>query len=78
MAEPIKISYIVFALESLGDLLETHALLKEKGSRPFRCINYGVTTSMYFRDPDNNQVELQISVLRFKAGAKAAELVRMV
>jgi catechol-2,3-dioxygenase len=52
--------HIAFTLESLGDLLDTYARLKEEGIRPFWCINHGVTTSMYFRDPDNNQVELLI------------------
>jgi catechol-2,3-dioxygenase len=52
--------HIAFTLESLGDLLETYARLKEEGIGPFWCINHGVTTSMYFRDPDNNQVELLI------------------
>ena len=100
--------HIAFTLASLGDLLETYARLKGKGIVPFWCINHGVTTSMYYRDPDNNQVELQIDnfpvarecqafmkseafaknpvgieydpddfVARFKAGAKAEELIRM-
>jgi len=52
--------HIAFTLKDLGDLLETYARLKDEGIRPFWCINHGVTTSMYFRDPDNNQVELLI------------------
>ena len=52
--------HIAFALAGLGDLLETYARLRDQGIRPFWCINHGVTTSMYFRDPDNNQVELLI------------------
>ncbi len=52
--------HIAFTLESIGDLLETYARLKDKGIRPFWCVNHGVTTSMYFRDPDNNQVELLV------------------
>jgi len=52
--------HIAFTLADLGDLLETYARLKEKGIHPFWCVDHGVTTSMYFRDPDNNQVELQV------------------
>ena len=52
--------HIAFTLANLSDLLETYSRLKAKGIVPFWCINHGVTTSMYFRDPDNNQVELQI------------------
>ena len=28
--------------------------------RAYKLINHGPTTSLYFRDPDGNQVELQI------------------
>ena len=52
--------HIAFTMHSLGELLDAYSRLKEKGIRPYWCINHGVTTSMYFRDPDNNQVELLI------------------
>ena len=52
--------HMAFTFANLGDLLDTFSRLKEIGIRPFWCINHGPTTSMYFRDPDNNQVELQI------------------
>ena len=32
--------------------------LKDQGIRPHRCVNHGMTTSMYYYDPDHNQVEL--------------------
>ena len=44
----------------LGDLLATYLRLKAHGILPHWPINHGVTTSMYYRDPDNNRVELQI------------------
>jgi hypothetical protein len=34
--------------------------LKAAGKLPHWPISHGVTTSMYYRDPDNNRVELQI------------------
>ncbi len=52
--------HIAFTFKSLGELLDTYARLKEEGIRPYWCINHGPTTSMYYRDPDNNQVELLI------------------
>ena len=30
------------------------------GDPPHRCVNHGVTTSMYYYDPDRNQVELLV------------------
>ena len=41
---------------------ETSARLKAEGIEPFWCINHGITLSMYYRDPDGNQVELQVDV----------------
>ena len=32
----------------------------DQGIRPFFCVNHGPTTSMYYRDPDGNRIELQI------------------
>ena len=52
--------HMAFTFGSLADLVETYTRLKQAGIRPYWCINHGPTTSMYFRDPDNNQVELQI------------------
>ena len=51
---------MAFTFKSLGELLNTYSRLKEIGIRPYWCINHGPTTSMYYRDPDNNQVELLI------------------
>jgi hypothetical protein len=41
-------------------LLSTYRRLKAAGKLPHWPISHGVTTSMYYRDPDNNRVELQI------------------
>ena len=42
------------------ELTENYLRLKEIGINPHRCVNHGVTTSMYYHDPDNNQVELLV------------------
>lgn len=34
--------------------------LRGLGIAPYWCINHGPTTSLYYRDPDANQVELQV------------------
>ncbi|MFC3052162.1 VOC family protein [Kordiimonas pumila] len=54
--------HVSFAYNTLGDLLATYLRLKEAGIVPFWCINHGPTISMYFRDPDQNKVELQYDV----------------
>jgi len=44
----------------LGDLLSTYVRLREEGILPERTINHGMTTSMYYKDPDGNRIELQV------------------
>ena len=52
--------HMAFTFKSLEELLDTYTRLKVSGIRPYWCINHGPTTSMYYHDPDNNQVELLI------------------
>ncbi len=54
------VHHVAFTFGSLGDLLGNYVRLKGLGIVPYWCINHGPTTSMYYRDPDGNQVELQI------------------
>lgn len=56
----VGVDHVAFTYASLGDLLFTHRRLRARGVEPYWCINHGPTTSMYYRDPDGNQVELQI------------------
>ena len=51
--------HVAFTHASLGDLLYTYERLKAEGIVPFWCINHGMTTSMYYKDPDGNRVEFQ-------------------
>jgi catechol-2,3-dioxygenase len=52
--------HAAYTFASIDDLLERYVLLREAGIRPAVCIAHGVTTSMYYRDPDANMVEMQI------------------
>lgn len=52
--------HVAYSYRDLGELLATYRRLKAHGILPHWPINHGVTTSMYYRDPDNNRVELQI------------------
>src|SRR6185436_7898005 len=54
------LEHVAFTYESLGDLLDTYERLKGLAITPYWTINHGPTTSLYYRDPDGNQVELQI------------------
>ena len=52
--------HVAFTYADLGDLLYTFARLKRGGIEPYWCINHGPTTSLYYKDPDGNRVELQV------------------
>ena len=52
--------HVAFTYENLGDLAHTYERLKGEGILPEFCINHGPTTSMYYFDPDKNQIELQV------------------
>lgn len=59
-SEPPGLHHVAFTYDSMGEFLDNYVRLKGRGIEPFRCINHGPTTSMYYRDPDGNRVELQI------------------
>jgi catechol 2,3-dioxygenase-like lactoylglutathione lyase family enzyme len=52
--------HVAFTFGSMKDLLDGYVRLRDLGIRPFFCVNHGPTTSMYYRDPDGNRIELQI------------------
>ena len=56
----IGLHHIAHAYASLEDLLLTYAPLKTVGITPWMSVNPGITTSMYYHDPDGHSVELQI------------------
>jgi len=52
--------HVAFTFGSMGEFLDNYARLRDAGIRPFFCVNHGPTTSMYYKDPDGNRIELQI------------------
>ena len=56
----VGLDHLAYTYSSLGDLVATYERLKAVGITPAVTINHGPTTSMYYRDPDGNKVELQI------------------
>lgn len=54
------VHHIAFTFASLADLLGNFEKLRDRGVTPVWCTNHGPTTSMYYADPDDNQVEFQV------------------
>jgi catechol 2,3-dioxygenase-like lactoylglutathione lyase family enzyme len=59
-SEQPGLHHVAFTFGSMAEFLDTYVGLRDQGIRPFYCVNHGPTTSMYYRDPDGNRVELQI------------------
>jgi catechol 2,3-dioxygenase-like lactoylglutathione lyase family enzyme len=56
----VGLSHTAFTFDDLEQLLEKYERLSLAGIQPHLPVQHGVTTSMYYRDPDGNLVELQI------------------
>jgi catechol-2,3-dioxygenase len=52
--------HTAYTFPDLGALLERYASLAARGIEPRVPIQHGVTTSLYYRDPDGQFVELQV------------------
>jgi catechol-2,3-dioxygenase len=63
------LAHVAYTFADLGQLLSTYRRLKAEGIVPVRTINHGPTVSMYYKDPDGNQVELQVDAFDTKAAA---------
>ncbi len=58
----IGVDHVAYTYGSLEDLFENYEQLKEKGIKPYWCVHHGITVSMYYADPDGNQMEFQVDV----------------
>ena len=52
--------HVAFTFDSLDTLLGNYQRLREVGIEPAWPVNHGPTTSLYYSDPDGNQVEFQV------------------
>jgi catechol 2,3-dioxygenase-like lactoylglutathione lyase family enzyme len=64
------LQHTAYTFGDLRTLLGRYTALKEVGITPFVPVQHGVTTSLYYRDPDGNLAELQIDNFE-PAGATA-------
>lgn len=54
------LEHIAFTFPSLEDLLLAYRQRRARGIEPSWCVNHGVTTSIYYHDPDGNMLETQV------------------
>jgi len=63
--------HFAYAVETLADLVRTYLRLKQAGIVPNDCINHGFTTSLYYLDPDRNEVEFAVDNYKTRAAMDA-------
>jgi catechol 2,3-dioxygenase-like lactoylglutathione lyase family enzyme len=54
------VHHVAYSYDNLGELLGTYERLKAFGILPFWAVNHRPNTSLYYRDPDRNQMEFQV------------------
>jgi len=67
----IGVDHVAYTYASLSDLFEKYAQLQGKDIRPYWCIHHGITVSMYYADPDGNQMEFQVDSFSSNEAASA-------
>ena len=66
--DTVGLDHFAFSHRDLASLVAAYQRLAAKGIRPVWTINHGPTTSLYYKDPDGNRVELQVD--NFKSVAE--------
>ncbi len=57
----VGVDHLAWTLASLDDLFSNYADCKARGIEPYWCVHHGLTVSMYYADPDGNQMEFQVN-----------------
>lgn len=70
----VGVDHVAYTYASLEDLFENYEQLKAGGIEPYWCVHHGMTISMYYADPDGNQMEFQVDV--FGSGEEAGDYMR--
>jgi catechol 2,3-dioxygenase-like lactoylglutathione lyase family enzyme len=55
------LAHVAYSFDSLGQLLAHYRRLKREGIVPYWPVNHGMTTSMYYKDPDGTAIEFQVN-----------------
>lgn len=56
----VGLAHTAFGFDTLSQLAQSYEEKKAHGILPVWCVNHGMSTSMYYRDPDGNEVETQV------------------
>lgn len=56
----VGVDHVAYDVTSMRDLLEAYADLKQQGIEPYWAVNHGMSASLYYADPDGNQMEFSV------------------
>jgi len=70
--EACGLVHTAFGFDNLYDLALAYRQRKANGIEPYWCVNHGPTTSIYYRDPDGNDIETFIDNYDTVEAAKVA------
>ena len=68
---PVGVDHLGYEIASMRDLLESYSELKESGIKPYWAVNHGMSASLYYADPDGNQMEFAVDCHESKAEGAA-------
>ena len=57
----VRVQHVAFEYQTLDDLLGTYSRLKGSGILPVMAVDEGLQTAVYYSDPDQNSVELNVN-----------------
>lgn len=56
----VGVAHVAFGFDTLADLATSYEQKKARGIMPVWCVNHGISTSLYYEDPDGTEVETQV------------------
>jgi catechol 2,3-dioxygenase-like lactoylglutathione lyase family enzyme len=68
---PVGVDHVAYEVGSLKGLLETWEDLMADGITPYWCVNHGISASLYYADPDGNQIEFTVDCFASKDQCRA-------
>ena len=67
----IGVDHVAYTYADVDALFDNFVQLQAEGIRPYWCIHHGLTVSMYYSDPDGNQMEFQVDCFAINDEANA-------
>ena len=72
--EAAGMQHVSFTYRNLDELALAYEQRKEYSMSPYWCVNHGGTTSLYYKDPEGNNIETQVD--NFDTADEANEFLR--